>query len=1046
MLIMQRTRLLSVAFWALAAFALVTASQPAAAAGANIVWVSFHPADNTPSGGAAGAGFTQAPDVAYTQLLRSAGHSVTRYVTTATPDVARLNSFDLVIISRSVPSGNYQTPESTALWNGLTKPVLQLGGYVLRGSRLGYTYGDTIPDTAGPIRLTVNNPSHPIFTGVALDAANTMVNLYAEVVTYNGILQRGISVNTSDPAWDATVLATVGTDTDPAFGGMIVGEYPAGSVMGNASGDVAGGKRLVLLTGSREQTISSEAAGIFDLTQDGARLFLNAVSYMTGVAVSDPPPLVTQLQPAPGTTQYYAPRGLSFRATSGLPGGLPDGNISLHLNGTNVSAALTITGSPQDRQISYGGLVANTPYDAVITVRDAIARETVVRFTFDTLPPITLSPEFAFPVDAAVASASGFRARLAQGYDTPTLANTADRAEAQLAGTLIDSATGEPYPNLATPSTDNPDGSYNRSLVNWSVQAAQGTERGSFQAPDFPDDAVPGLIHNFNYAVEVFTYLELSPGRYLMGVNSDDGFVVTTGVHPRDLLAVSLGRFEGGRPASDTLFQFEVSQAGLYPFRLLYYQGDGDGNVEWFTVDPLTDAKTLLNDRGRSGAVRAWRQISVPERPYIVSLAPAPGERNVAVETAVSATLQDGGAQVQSSSVRLSLNGQAVAAQVSQAGGRTTVSFKPPQHLQGDTVNSVGLSYTDSASRPRSATYDFTTRYVPPVAQQGAKIVWVSFHAADNVPSSAAAAAGFTEAPDVEYTRLLASAGHTVTRYLTTATPDVDYLNTFDLVIVSRSNPSGNFQSADSTALWHGLTVPTIHLGGYALRGSRLGFVTGDTIPDTTGPIRLRVNNPAHRIFSGIVLDANAIMANDYAHVVTYSGTVQRGISVNTSPVVSGATILATVGTTTDPASGGTVIAELAKGSVMGNASADVSGGKRLVFLTGSREQVITADGAGIYDLDGDGARMFLNAVRYMAGLPDPTPEKVSLSIAVSRGGEILVSWPEAGTQSLVLRSTPALPSSNWQVVPGSPAVANGKRTMTVPAIHAAQFFALFQP
>lgn len=1030
---------------ALAAVAFLGLTPSTLAAGANIVWVSFHSADETPSAAAAGAGFTQAPDSSYTQLLRSAGHSVTRYVTTATPDTAFLNTFDLVIVSRSVPSGHYQTPESTALWNGLTKPTMHLGGYVLRGSRLGYTYGDTIPDTTGPIRLTVNNPSHPIFTGVALDAAGTMVNPFAEVITFNGLLQLGISVNTSDVLGETVVLATVGTDTDPAFGGMIIGEYPAGTFMGNASGDVAGGKRLVFLTGSREQTITSEGSGIFDLSQDGVRLFLNAVSYLTGVAVSEPPPLVTQLEPGNGASQHYAPRGLRFRVTSGLPGGIPDGGITVVLNGTDITSALTLTGTPQDRQVAYAGLTPATQYTAIITVRDAIAQQTVVNVSFDTLAPYTLPPAFAYPVASAVASAPGFRARIVQGYDAPILVNSADRAEAQLAGTLIDPDAGEPYPNNATPSTDNPDGSYNQQIINWSVQAGQAAERGSFQAPDFPDEPVPGLAHNFNYAVEIVAYLELTPGRHRMGVNSDDGFVVTTGVHPRDLLAVSLGRFDGGRGAADTTFQFEVTEAGLYPFRLLYYQGDGDGNVEWFMVDPLTDAKTLINDRSRPAAVRAWRQISDPDRPYLASLSPAPGERNVDLAATLTAILQDGGASVQPGSVQLSLNGQTVPAQVAQAGGRTTVTYKAPQNLASDTAYSVVLTYTDTASRSRSAQYEFATRFVP-TTQEGANIAWVSFHPADNEPGAAAAAAGFTEAADVEYTRLLTSAGHTVTRYLTTATPDTDFLETFDLVIVSRSNPSGNFQTADSTALWNGLNVPIIHLGGYALRGSRLGMVTGDTIPDTTGPIRLRVNNPSHRIFSGIALDANGVMANDYALIVTFNGTVQRGVSVNTSPVVPGANVLATVGTT-DPASGGTVIAEFPKGTVLGNASADVLATNQLVLLTGSRENDgLTAEGAGIYDLTGDGARIFLNAVRYMAGLPDTTPPQVTLSVARGPDGSVTVSWPEAGTQSLVLRASPTLAPASWQAVPGQPTVANGQRSMTVPVSGATQFFGLFQP
>jgi hypothetical protein len=262
-----------------------------ASSGANIAWVSFHPADDTPSAGAATAGFTNAPDVLYTDLLKQHGDTVTRVVTSGTPNTNLLNAFDLVIISRSVPSGDYQDPPETAAWNGITSPMMILGGYILRDSRLGYTIGSTIPDAAGPVKLTVSDPNHPIFKGITLDAANTMVNNYADLTTFNTKTNRGISVNTDPIESGGTVLATVGTDTDPAFGGMIIGEFPAGSLI-NGGVDTLGGHRLVFLTGSREYDgLTSEGAGVFDLSPDGVKMFLNAVDYMSGITPEARPTL-----------------------------------------------------------------------------------------------------------------------------------------------------------------------------------------------------------------------------------------------------------------------------------------------------------------------------------------------------------------------------------------------------------------------------------------------------------------------------------------------------------------------------------------------------------------------------------------------------------------------------------------------------------------------------------------------------------------------------------------------------------------------------------
>lgn len=1011
------------------------------AAAQRIAWVSFHPADNTPSGAAAAAGFTQAPDVEYTRLLAAAGHTVTRIVTSASPDTTLLNGFDLVIISRSVPSSHYQTDPSPGLWNGITKPTIILGGYILRASRLGYTIGDTMVDTGGEIRLGTTNPSHPIFTGVDLDAGGVMVNPYANRVTYNGTLQAGISVNNDEPTFGAEVLATVATDTDPTFGGFIIAELPAGTVMSNGTGDTLGGKRLVLLTGSRESGITSEAAGIWDLTTDGARLFLNAVHYMTGQPLTEPPPVISDIRPASGTKQHLADLGLSFAAGSGTAAGIPEANITLSLNGTNVPASqLFISGTAQARTVAFSNLVAGVNYTGTITVRDAGGREATQTFTFDTLDPISLPASFAYPTSAAVASSSGMKVRIVQATSSPTLPNTSDRAEQQLAGTLIDPLTGEPFLNEAIPSTDNPDGAYNMEFLNLSVESGLALERGNFRDPEFPDQPFPGLAHNNNIAVEVLAYLELQPGRYYMGVNSDDGFVVYAGPNARDLFAMDLGRYDGGRGSADSIFQFLVTEAGLYPFRLVYYQGDGGGNLEWFTMNPLTGEKILINDPVNPNAVNAYRQINVPERPFISALAPARNQINTPISSNIVITVEEPGATVQQNSVQLRVNGQTVAApQITKAGSTTTITYDPAQDLPSDTVIPVELTFTDSASNQRTVNYSFTTEFVPPVVD-GANIVWVSFHPGDDEPSGGAAA--FTNAaPDKGYTELLRAAGHTVTRYVTTGAPDTAYLQTFDLVIISRSNPSGNFQSADSTTAWHSLTNPVIHLGGYTLRANRLGLYAGDGIPDTgTAPVVLNVKDPNHPIFAGIDLTGNSNTVNAFATLVPG----QRGISVNNSPIIPGGTVLASVATPGDPALNGTIISEFPAGTTMGNTAQNVSAGHQLVFLTGSREAGTgsSAEMAGMYDLTGDGAQMFLNAIAYMTGQTPPTPTDVSISATRAENGDLVISWPADAT-GYVLQGTDSLGTPNWQPVGGTPASNGGQLSQAVPTSGSMRFFRL---
>jgi hypothetical protein len=279
---------------------------------ARIAFISFHPTDS-PDTAAANAGFTSAPDIGYTSALAAAGHEVTRFLTSAAPNVATLNTFDLVIVSRSVPSGNYQfntttQTGTTAAWNGITAPMMLLGGYIIRDNRLGFMAGTTIPDVNSPsVSLKINDPNHPIFAGVTLDSNNITVNPYATIqtFTYTGstgttnVTQRGISVVTGGVDAGGTILATVGTTGDAALNGMIIGEWQAGTTVTHDTGsatlqgtDTLGGHRLVFLTGSREggvgvngANVPSDGAGMYDLTTDGRTMFLNAVNYM---AVPEP--------------------------------------------------------------------------------------------------------------------------------------------------------------------------------------------------------------------------------------------------------------------------------------------------------------------------------------------------------------------------------------------------------------------------------------------------------------------------------------------------------------------------------------------------------------------------------------------------------------------------------------------------------------------------------------------------------------------------------------------------------------------------------------
>lgn len=68
---------------------------------------------------------------------------------------------------------------------------------------------------------------------------------------------------------------------------------------------------------------------------------------------------------------------------------------------------------------------------------------------------------------------------------------------------------------------------------------------------------------------------------------------------------VELGTFNGGRGTADTTFDVNVPEPGLYPMRVLWYNGDGGANIEWFSVAGGT--KVLINDPLNPQALRAYR-------------------------------------------------------------------------------------------------------------------------------------------------------------------------------------------------------------------------------------------------------------------------------------------------------------------------------------------------------------------------------------------------------------------------------------------------------
>ena len=237
---------------------------------------------------------------------------------------------------------------------------------------------------------------------------------------------------------------------------------------------------------------------------------------------------------------------------------------------------------------------------------------------------------------------------------------------------------------------------------------------------DFPDDFIPGIPGteggdgDDNIVAEFTAYLEFpEAGYYRMGVNSDDGFKVSNAeagdsgpADSADALADALGFFNAGRGAADTIFGFAVPAAGVYPMRLIWYEGGGGANVEWFTV--VSDgSKTLVN---ADGGIKAYRSRSATalECPLTVtSIGPGRSATNVLPNAPIQSVIRNGTTSLDADSVMLTLNGQSVTPEITTAGDETTVAYTPGMLLPSGSTNMVALSFTHGGGTAASESWSF---------------------------------------------------------------------------------------------------------------------------------------------------------------------------------------------------------------------------------------------------------------------------------------------------------------------------------------------------
>ena len=485
---------------------------------------------------------------------------------------------------------------------------------------------DNFPFTADfpgvPNGGAVNNLTEEILTWLDLQPG-----IYRMVVNGDNGYKVTIGVDPRDKA--GLVLGATGDAAARTFGDLLLvfqiqtaGIYPFRLLYYNANDTVASVEWLTKNEFGKKALINSSTN-----TALAVKAYRSGPSYpYVSRLSSSASGFIVDFTDAPGVTV----NANSIQAT------LNGSAITPNIGKTNTVTTIAYT-SPTP-------LPSGSTNTVVLTYTDSSGGGNKTR-SFDFLVPTyaTLTPDYA--VGAPDTSKPGFNVRVNQiDADGATVEpNTIAFAEQQLAGTVTNAATGQVYPNSATPNTDGTFVYVEPTVINYDATGTgnNGTFTPDNQMPGFPGSGATG--GSDNAAAEILTYLTLPAGLITMVVASDDGFRVSSATNVNDPHnALTLGIFNAGRGVADTIFQFAVQQAGTYPMRLVWENGNGGANVEWFTID-AAGTRVLINDTTTPTAIKAYRAAAggtqpPPQSPQITTAAISSG--NITIKWSNGGTLE----------------------------------------------------------------------------------------------------------------------------------------------------------------------------------------------------------------------------------------------------------------------------------------------------------------------------------------------------------------------------------------------------------------------
>lgn len=410
--------------------------------------------------------------------------------------------------------------------------------------------------------------------------------------------------------------------------------------------------------------------------------------------------------------------GFTASILDGADTTIENGSVTATINGEAATLTQTRNGNRVDisaiRSTVFAVGSANT---VVLSYRDSAGATLTRTYDFVQASYVTLPPEWRVQAPTG----QGIHGMTATSANVPH-GNSLANVEGIFSGTFPTDFPADLFTNIVL-------------SANWG-KAGSGDVQGQFHRNATGSFKVDKDIYPDVYgwtpddvAVRLVTYLQLQPGVYRAGVASDDGFRLSAAAAGADPAGITLSQFDGGRgtPATPDLADFVVTEAGIYPFRLIWWNGGGGAALEWSIIDVANNRHLLVNQQRvdvdgfaltpgvqnlQPGGILAYN--STPTMRTLspqLTTQPSTGSYDNDVSSEIVVSVNGNGAAITVNSV--SLNGTAVTPTIASANGITTARFTPGTPLPFNTRQLGTVIYTATGyATPFTNQFSFTTRSV----------------------------------------------------------------------------------------------------------------------------------------------------------------------------------------------------------------------------------------------------------------------------------------------------------------------------------------------